>query len=460
MRLLFAAFVLLIGAAPALAQTQPQPLVQPAPQTQPQAQTQPPPPPQMQAQNEPPMGIHLGVATCAGSNCHGATERPRNSYVPGDEYLIWSKRDKHRTAYNVLFDDRAVKMAHALGLPDAAHQKLCLDCHADNVPDSDRGTQFQLSDGVGCEACHGGASRWLGIHISGATHAQNVAAGLYPTEQPIARAEKCLGCHYGDEKRFADHRLYGAGHPRLAFELDTYTAIEPAHFVVDQSYIERKGRITDAQVWSVGQAIALVKRMDAVLNPAHAPKGFWPEFAFFDCQSCHHEYGNYARPTTTGLGPGTVKFNDANEVMLKVAAMRVAPAVASALSEHMLALHKATQDDWEAVQREAAAVRSAAQSLVGEFAHHDFTSGDLRAMADALFTLAESDAQFSHDEQITMALEALTTGLKASGDIGDKQAQSIDTAMKAVYAAFPNEKVVNQDAFNKAIKSLQQAMRR
>ncbi|HVH80656.1 MAG TPA: multiheme c-type cytochrome, partial [Stellaceae bacterium] len=320
---------------------------------------------------ESPIGIHLGVATCAGSNCHGATQRPRGSYVPGNEYLIWSKQDKHRNAYNVLLEDRAIKMARVLGLPDAANQKLCLDCHADNASADRRGVQFQLSDGVGCEACHGGASRWLGVHISGANHQQNIAAGLYPTEQPIARAEKCLGCHYGDETRFADHRLYGAGHPRLAFELDTYTAIEPAHFVVDQSYVERKGRITDAQVWAVGQAIALVKRMDAVLDPKHAPKGFWPEFSFFDCQSCHHEYGAYAKPTTTGLGPGTVKFNDANEVMLKVAATRIAPGAASALSEHMLALHKATQDDWAGVQREAAAVRRAAQSLVGQFAHHD-----------------------------------------------------------------------------------------
>ena len=412
------------------------------------------------AQSEPPIGVHIGVATCAGSNCHGATQRPRNSYVPGNEYLIWSKQDKHRNAYNVLLQDRAIKMARVLGLPDAANQKLCLDCHADNVPPDRRGPQFQLSDGVGCEVCHGGASRWLGSHISGATHQQNIAAGLYPTEQPIARAERCLECHYGDATRFLDHRLYGAGHPRLAFELDTFTAIEPAHFVVDQGYVERKGRITDVQVWATGQAIALVKRMDAVLDPKHAPKGFWPEFAFFDCQSCHHEYGAYARPTTTGLGPGTVKFNDANEVMLKVAAMRVAPGAATALSEHMLALHKATLDDWGAVQREAAAVRSAAQGLVGEFAHHDFTGDDMRALADALFALADSDAQFSHDEQITMALEAITTGLKASGDIGDRQTQSVDNAMKAVYAAFTSEAAVRQDAFVKALKGLQQTMRR
>jgi hypothetical protein len=146
--------------------------------------------------------------------------------------------------------------------------------------------------------------------------------------------------------------------------------------------------------------------------------------------------------------------------MLKVAAMRVAPEAAAALSEHMMALHRATLDDWTAVEREANAVRAAAQSLVGEFAHHDFTGDDMRALADALFKLADSDAQFSHDEQIIMALEAITTGLKSSGDIGDQQSDAVGKAMNTVYAAFPNEKTVNQDAFVKALKDLQRTMRR
>src|ERR1700693_3453118 len=313
------------------------------------------------AQTPRPENAHLGIATCSGNNCHGATERPPQSRVPGNEYIIWSKRDKHRLAYSVLLEDRAIKMARALGLPDAANAKICLDCHADNIPANLRGPQFELSDGVGCEACHGGASGWLGSHIARAAHAHNVANGMYPTEQPVARAEKCLSCHFGDETRFLDHRIYGAGHPRLRFELDTFTAIQPAHFVVDKSYVERKGRITDLQVGGAGQAVALIKRMDAILDPRRSRRGIFPDFVVFDCQSCHHEYGSTERPTLTGLGPGTVKLNDANLVMLRVAASRVAPGAARALSERMLALHRATTEDWAAVQREAQAGRAGAQ---------------------------------------------------------------------------------------------------
>ncbi|HTQ33146.1 MAG TPA: hypothetical protein VMI30_03150, partial [Stellaceae bacterium] len=92
--------------------------------------------------------------------------------------------------------------------------------------------------------------------------------------------------------------------------------------------------------------------------------------------------------------------------------------------------------------------------------HHNFTGDDMRALAEALFAHAQTDDVFSHDEQITFALEALTAGLKSSGDITDQKGQTIDNALKAVYAAFPNDKTVNRDAFNKALKGLQQAMRR
>ena len=260
------------------------------------------------AQRESETTHHLGVASCAGNNCHGAIERLRSSSVPQNEYLIWSKSDKHRLAYKALLDPRGIRIAHNLGLPDALSAAICLNCHTDNVPRDRRGPQFQLSDGVGCEACHGGASNWLGIHISGAGHAANLAAGLYPTEQPVARAGKCLSCHFGDPadpERFATHRIMGAGHPRMGFELDTYTAAEPAHFTVDRGYIERKGPVNDAKVWAVGQSSNLVKRMDALIDPHNAPKGLQPELVMFDCDACHHSVTKFAG--VRAAPPGSVQ---------------------------------------------------------------------------------------------------------------------------------------------------------
>ena len=405
---------------------------------------------------------HLGIASCSGSNCHGATERPPQSRVPGNEYIIWSKRDKHRLSYAVLLEDRSVRMARALGLPDAVNAKICLDCHADNVAANLRGPQFQISDGVGCEACHGGAAGWLGSNIARAPHAQNVAAGMYPTELPAARAEKCLSCHFGDETRFLDHRIYGAGHPRLRFELDTFTAIQPAHFVVDQSYVERKGRITDLQVWGAGQAISLIKRMDAILDPRRSRRGIFPDFVVFDCQSCHHDYGPNARPTLTGLPPGSVKLNDSNLVMLRVAAARVAPAAARSLSERMLALHRATTEDWAAVQREAQAVRAAAQALVVELSRHEYTREDMRALADAVIAVGTQpdDWQVSHAEQAAMSLEAIIAAMRSAGYMGEGQDGAVTNAINAVYASFANEASVRPDAFATAMRNVQRTIGR
>ena len=104
----------------------------------------------------------------------------------------------------------------------------------------------------------------------------------------------------------------GAGHPPLGFELDTYSATQPAHFQVDPDYIERKGRPNDIQIWAVGQALDLKKRMDALLDPKNVPKGLQPELALFDCHACHHATDQLQwRPrASTGLPPGRLRLND------------------------------------------------------------------------------------------------------------------------------------------------------
>jgi hypothetical protein len=408
---------------------------------------------------QPAIGTHLGVASCAGSNCHGASEPLENSSVMQNEYTIWSKQDRHRKAYAVLLEPRAIAMAKALGYPDAANQKICLDCHADNVPTSQRGREFQISDGVGCEACHGGASAWLGSHISGATHEQNIKAGLYPTDQPVSRAEKCLTCHLGDRTKFVDHRLIGAGHPRLPFELNTFTATEPSHYHVTEKYIERKGKITDMQVWAAGEAVTLAKRMDVVLDPKLSHEGLYPEFVMFDCQSCHHTYDSLhaPRPTATGLGPGLPKFNDANAVMLQIALSRVAPAEARALEQHVMNLHKATANDWAAVQREAAAIRAIANRVAPMLAKHNFTQADMRAFAAAVFAVGTGpdNWQVARGEQVAMSLEAIVAALKSNGYVGAAQADSLTNALNRLYRDFGYEATYRPEPFVQGLRGLQ-----
>jgi hypothetical protein len=412
-------------------------------------------------------GIHLGVASCAGNNCHGATERSQGSSVAQNEYLIWSKSDKHHRAYTVLLEERAVRIARNLGLPNAATADICLGCHADNVPSAKRGPEFQISDGVGCEACHGGASTWLGVHLSGARHSANLAAGLYPTERPAARAAKCLSCHFGDpadDNRFVTHRIMGAGHPRMGFELDTYTAVEPAHFVVDQGYVERKGPVDDIQVWAVGQAVDVAKRMDALLEPKRAPKGIFPEPVLFDCQSCHHPYNSQQGEGygATGSAPGSLKLYDADAALLQAIAAHLAPATGKALSSRIPALRSAIGESWRAVQGEAREMRRLANGLVPILASHNFSRDDAKALTKNVISLGLADdcTQYSVAEQATMALASIVSALKSSGSLTEGQTSAMTKAMNGLYGSFAADETYRYEPFVKALAEFQRTMPR
>src|SRR5262249_14199437 len=145
-------------------------------------------------------GKHLGVATCASSLCHGSARPLTARAVSQNEYVTWSHFDPHARAYHVLREERGAQIARRLGLKSAAEAPECLACHADTTPADERGEKFQMSDGIGCETCHGGSERWLQTHDDAptVTHADNVAAGMRALERPEIRARLCVGCHVGD----------------------------------------------------------------------------------------------------------------------------------------------------------------------------------------------------------------------------------------------------------------------
>ena len=419
-------------------------------------------------------GAHLGVASCAGDNCHGRAGEPvKGARVLQNEYLVWKDKDKHSKAYAVLLNDRSKQIAANLKLPDKAENSaLCLDCHADNVPKAMQGPQFQMSDGVGCEACHGGATGWLGIHISGATHLENVEKGLYPTDRPMARAERCQSCHIGDDKKFVRHEIMGAGHPPMPFELDTYTAIQPAHFKVTDSYIERKKeKPNDIQMWAVGQAVDLRKRMELIRDPKNAPKGLDPELSLFDCQSCHHAMRpsdawtaakspwslQWRARASTGLAPGRIKLYDASAVMLRVVAARLAPDAAKQVGERVLALHKATEKDWKAVTDAAGAVHQAAGTLMEALVKHQFSAADSKALAEGVVAVGVGgdDLDYSGGQQICMALQSIVAGMGALGYANEGQVKGLGEALSAVYKTVENDQTYAPDAFRKALEQFQ-----
>jgi hypothetical protein len=380
---------------------------------------------------------HLGVASCATSVCHGKETEQTGRDVALNEYRIWLEQDRHSQAYRALDGPRSRQIAANLGLPSATTAKICLDCHADNVPASQRGPKFQITDGVQCEACHGGSEKWIETHSQQTvTHAANVANGLNPTEQPLRRAQVCLSCHEGTADQYTNHRIMGAGHPRLAFELDTYTYNQPRHFKGDTpSYLKRKGKIPETNLWLTGQLETAQRYLTLLQSALFTPGGLTPELAMFDCFACHHAIDkprwNHAR-AGAGIPPGTLRLQRQYFLMLQ--------AVTETLDPKLLPeLVTATDNLMQAGQTDAVKTRAAAKALQDwirardEWARRSYSSSDTAALRKALLRYAAQDraSDFAMAEQVVLGVESLSYAL---GD-HDRRKSEIDALYNGVASA-------------------------
>jgi hypothetical protein len=272
---------------------------------------------------------HLGVTTCASSTCHGSTVPFTESNVLQNEFRTWNELDPHARAYKTLLTPESKKIARNLGLASAETADVCLSCHADNVTPTNHGEEFNITEGVGCESCHGAAENYIESHTK-VSHQDNLAAGLRKTENPTIRAELCVSCHLGNHTdRKITHTIMGAGHPRLSFELNTFSSIQPAHYQVDADYIERKGEYNELQIWAIGQ---LVASEQLLTNIREFPRsGLFPELVHMDCLGCHQPMSkvDWVPNPLTKLSAGALKYNDAHLLMSYQLAKTVSPSLAN-----------------------------------------------------------------------------------------------------------------------------------
>ena len=425
--------------------------------------------PPSSAQQQPKMPIadgelHLGVASCAGSTCHGAAAPLPGSNVLQNEFVTWQQKDQHHKAYEVLLNDRSKRIARNLGLEAAHTADLCLDCNADNPPKDKQHVTFQVTDGVSCEACHGGAGRWIGSHIvPTATHANNVENGLYPTDDPVDRARLCLSCHFGDDTRFVSHRIMGAGHPRMSFELDTFTALQPAHFTIDRDYRQRKQAANGIQLWAIGQAMAINVILDTMLDPERGVDGLFPELVAFDCHACHSPMSALEwapRTGTAALGPGIPRFNDANLLMLQVITDHVDPGLGRQLRTRTNALHTATRSNHSAMLGAARALKGVTAQLINRFSKRDFKADDMKVLLDGIIAsgLNGEYVDYAGAEQASMAIGTIITAMQNVGALEKDQMDAINTALDKVFEAVDDDEKYRPQTFVASLRGFQQSV--
>jgi hypothetical protein len=395
------------------------------------------------------VGTHEGVASCAGSTCHS---RPVASglVVRQNELITWqdqhSDAGAHSRAWRVLTQPRAQAIVQRMGLTGPAQSApVCLGCHADPAPAGQRGARFQISDGVGCEACHGGSGGWIASHYAvGATHAANISRGLVALDDPKARAARCLDCHFGGSgpNQFVTHQIMAAGHPRIAFELDLFTSLQK-HHDIDADYLARhKESPGGVKTWAVGQAMALDRTL-TLYGPKNPP-GAFPEFVFFDCQSCHRTISedpkvkltveaNPARPIPLGMPP----FNDENMIMLSAAAKVVAPALAARFEEESRGFHTALAKTGSVAAQQATKLAETSRKLADAFAGHSFSRGDTLAIFEAVLTgeTASRYTDFAGASQAVMGADTLLNALVAQGAIDRTAAARLRPDLDRAYQA-------------------------
>jgi len=358
-----------------------------------------------------PAAKFVGVGSCSASNCHGSVKPLKGSEVLQNEYYTWLKHDKHARAYQSLVNKEGQRMANLLGIADASKEPLCLECHAtyDRHTQS-HGERYQIEDGVSCESCHGAAERWLSAHTAAdATHNTNLKNGLAHIAALPERARVCLSCHQGDQDAWVSHDLYGAGHPRLTFELDTFGALEPRHWVVDQDYIERKGSYVPLRAWLVGQVVHAQGALGVLNSPERPKKGGFPELSLFDCYSCHHSLTEKQwQRRSYGGKPGRLKLNLPSLLMLQQAFEVLDPTLASSMKQHIKAIHDTYQSDG-APTALAALTTLVNERLVAVAAQVPSDDATCAALFKRLTSYAASSRSPTYEvaEQLAMGIQAI-----------------------------------------------------
>jgi len=414
---------------------------------------------------------YMGAASCSGSACHGSTTPRTKLRIPQNEFYVWSQKDRHTKAYEVLLGPDSKRIAHNLKLEKPEQSARCLACHALNVEPERQGSLFDVTEGVSCEACHGPAENWLGPHIRKDWDAKKAAVfGMYPTKDPAKRSTKCLACHLGaGPDQIVDHELIGAGHPRLKFELDTYSSQMPAHWLPPKDKAARDWLGTRA--WATGQAVALRDQIHLLASSRKGRAALWPDFIHFECYSCHHDVVDRVRDVSEeekklqrwrvrdyGGKPGRLVWNASSYVVFRHVVNLTAPDQAKTLEQSVKAFHEGLTGKRGAGENFDVTLTKLGElsdQLVPKISQYAFNqqgvltlmrniSGDGHAIGNAGFQAAE---------QAVMTLASLVDAyMEAVGNFPD--AGVIRESIDALYKEIRDGRSFNQVRFEASMQKL------
>lgn len=138
--------------------------------------------------------VHItGSQMC--NECHGLKNI-------GDQMTPW-KNSKHSGAYTVLFTTKAIDYNKANGLASPDKEEKCLKCHTTEFRfnGTAKGQFYNITEGVGCEGCHGAGSEYSPAEIMKEENSFLRNGGIKGNEKT------CYACHNANgnkEKKLRD----------------------------------------------------------------------------------------------------------------------------------------------------------------------------------------------------------------------------------------------------------------
>ncbi len=418
--------------------------------------------------------LYIGASSCSGSACHGSTSPRTKLNIGQNEFYIWSEKDGHAKAYEVLSSPDAKLIAKNLKIARPEESERCLVCHAVPVSQDRKSKLYDVTEGVSCEACHGPAERWLGPHTRKDWDSQKGAAlGMYATKDLAKRAQKCLECHAGTEGKIVDHELIGAGHPRLKFELDNFSHAMPAHWKPPKDKPARDW--LGARAWATGQAVALRTEISLLISGRKSRVGFWPDLAHFNCYSCHHGVVDRLRNLTDQEKseqrwrfkeydgkPGRLVWNASSYLVFRHIVKQVSPEESQTLEHLIQAFQEGLSgkgvgpDQFASTLTKLADLSNRLVSRVGQFA---FTQPVTLALMKSISAdgrrLAEAGPQSA--EQAVLALASLYDAC-IEGGVSLPEAKAIKEEIDALYKDIRDARAFNQSRFEAHMSAVHRSL--
>ena len=401
---------------------------------------------------------YIGPGSCSASACHGGVAPAKNSRILQNEFSTWVVQDKHARAYDVLQNPVARRMGNILGIGNPTVEPKCLACHALATSAMERGREFAINEGVSCESCHGPSSAWLGPHSTrGWSRKQSLALGMYDTENLIPRAEKCASCHVGSQEKSVDHEMIAAGHPDLVFELDTFSAVMPAHWKPPAD------PFAGVKAWSVGQAVQLQKTLERLQSRAGSKS--WPEYSEMECFSCHHSLVKAENSWRQKAGykdrvAGSPPMNPSHFVIFRSIAQEVDPEQGKKLESQLLDVYRETSkvdSDKAAIAKSAGAAAKTAAELAQRLndAKLDRSTALRMARSITVNSAGIADQGPRTAEQAAMALQTFAAASETAG----QQLPESDVAIRALFKLLESPSNYNAPQFAEQMRKVGATLR-